>query len=239
MSSPLPPLSSARSRLLSADATRRSLESHLSSLLSQLPAGVGMSGPLVDAEGYPRADVDVYTVRTVRQQVIMARNDLTRATDALHEALGEVHAEEGPGVAAGSSSGLGARGATPPDLSSRAGAPAPAAPFALVDAVAAGSPAAAAGFLEHDLILAWGALRSSSSAGGGSGSGSGVAGVGGGAGVARPTVADVGASVRAGEPITVVVQRGGAQVQLVVTPQRWDGLGLLGCHIVPFGGGSG
>jgi len=32
--------------------------------------GVGMSGSLVDDEQFPRADVDVYTVRYSRQRVI-------------------------------------------------------------------------------------------------------------------------------------------------------------------------
>ncbi|KAL7986659.1 hypothetical protein Chor_012942 [Crotalus horridus] len=32
--------------------------------------GVGMSEPLVDADGYPRADVDIYQVRTVRHNII-------------------------------------------------------------------------------------------------------------------------------------------------------------------------
>uniref|UniRef100_A0A452J4E3 Nas2 N-terminal domain-containing protein n=1 Tax=Gopherus agassizii TaxID=38772 RepID=A0A452J4E3_9SAUR len=32
--------------------------------------GVGMNEPLVDAEGYPRADVDVYQVRAARHNII-------------------------------------------------------------------------------------------------------------------------------------------------------------------------
>ena len=31
---------------------------------------VGMSEPLVDAEGFPREDVDVYQVRTARNKII-------------------------------------------------------------------------------------------------------------------------------------------------------------------------
>ena len=33
-------------------------------------AGVGMTGPLVDEEGFPRSDIDVYAVRTARNRVI-------------------------------------------------------------------------------------------------------------------------------------------------------------------------
>lgn len=32
--------------------------------------GVGMHGRLVDSEGYPRADIDVYAVRTARHRII-------------------------------------------------------------------------------------------------------------------------------------------------------------------------
>ena len=38
--------------------------------------GIGLSEPLVDSEGYPRSDVDVYTVRHTRAQIIRLRNDL-------------------------------------------------------------------------------------------------------------------------------------------------------------------
>ena len=31
---------------------------------------VGMDGPLVDAEGFPRADIDVYSVRHARHSII-------------------------------------------------------------------------------------------------------------------------------------------------------------------------
>lgn len=31
---------------------------------------VGMEGELVDGEGYPRSDIDVYAVRTARNKII-------------------------------------------------------------------------------------------------------------------------------------------------------------------------
>ncbi len=36
-------------------------------------ADVGMTGPLVDAEGFPRSDIDVYAVRTARNRIIRER----------------------------------------------------------------------------------------------------------------------------------------------------------------------
>lgn len=35
--------------------------------------GVGMHEPLVDAEGFPRADIDLYQVRTARHNIICER----------------------------------------------------------------------------------------------------------------------------------------------------------------------
>ncbi len=34
-----------------------------------------MRGQLVDSEGFPRGDIDVYSVRSARQRVLCLRND--------------------------------------------------------------------------------------------------------------------------------------------------------------------
>ena len=36
-----------------------------------------------------------------------------------------------------------------------------------------------------------------------------------------------------GRSLEVLVLRGGAAVGLAVTPRRWEGLGLLGCRLLP------
>lgn len=36
--------------------------------------GVGMDDPLVDNEGFPRNDIDIYTVRTARNRIICKLN---------------------------------------------------------------------------------------------------------------------------------------------------------------------
>lgn len=94
-------------------------------------------------------------------------------------------------------------------------------PFAAVDEVTPGSPAAEAGLLVGDAIVLFGSLRCME-------------------GVPRPTLAEVGGTVRAREgqptPVHVLRAHAGGQgqrevVQLTLTPRRWSGQGLLGCHI--------
>ena len=49
---------------------RSEIEKDLQSSLEALPPDPGMLGPLVDREGFPRADVDVALVRQLRQKII-------------------------------------------------------------------------------------------------------------------------------------------------------------------------
>lgn len=52
------------------------------------PGQPGFSEPLVDREGFPRADVDVYRVRGDRHRHACLRNDYKEVMDALQHALG-------------------------------------------------------------------------------------------------------------------------------------------------------
>lgn len=52
---------------------------------------IGMSEPLVDAEGFPRNDVDVYLVRTTRAQIIRLQNDFKEIMRQIEEQLVAVH----------------------------------------------------------------------------------------------------------------------------------------------------
>eukprot|EP00168_Porphyra_purpurea_P017657 TRINITY_DN6182_c0_g1_i2.p4 TRINITY_DN6182_c0_g1~~TRINITY_DN6182_c0_g1_i2.p4 ORF type:complete len:137 (+),score=46.05 TRINITY_DN6182_c0_g1_i2:113-523(+) len=71
---------------------RDALERELSALVDALlaPGGGGLSGPLVDAEGYPRTDIDVALVRTRRNRVATLRTDVEALSNTLHAKLQEV-----------------------------------------------------------------------------------------------------------------------------------------------------
>ena len=53
-----------------------------------------MKGALVDREGFPRADIDIYAVRTARQKVLCLQNDHKALMKLLEKKLHQLHAEE-------------------------------------------------------------------------------------------------------------------------------------------------
>ncbi|KPJ00727.1 26S proteasome non-ATPase regulatory subunit 9 [Papilio xuthus] len=54
---------------------------------------VGMHDSLVDSDGYPRNDIDVYKVRHTRHQIICLQNDHKAIMKRIEEGLYEVHSE--------------------------------------------------------------------------------------------------------------------------------------------------
>ena len=142
---------------------KSNIEAELESNISILKANnVTMQTPLVDAEGFPRADIDIYAVRGARVRIIELRNDLKAVVDAIGKALEAIY---DPAIQRSSQI----------DSSSER----PLQPFAKVDGVAPGSPAAEAvriynvltlklkriyyqGLQRDDLIVKFGQLDESS-----------------------------------------------------------------------------
>ncbi|XP_030873175.1 26S proteasome non-ATPase regulatory subunit 9 isoform X2 [Leptonychotes weddellii] len=56
--------------------------------------GVGMNEPLVDCEGYPRSDVDLYQVRTARHNIVCLQNDHQAIMKQVETALHQLHARD-------------------------------------------------------------------------------------------------------------------------------------------------
>lgn len=107
---------------------------------------VGMDGKLVDSEGYPRADIDLYKVRTARQQIICLSNDYKTVLSQLEDEIAAVHAKSRE---VASSNGGATATATRP-------------PFARITQVDAGSPAHEAGLCVGDEIAQFGPLTHTS-----------------------------------------------------------------------------
>lgn len=146
--SPPPTLSTLRTHALALSTHQRTLESTLSSLLSTLSAQNALPGtPLTDKDGFPRADIDdLPSVARDRQAVVRLRNDLAhvqrRAAKAL-ERVFERAEEDGNDVSAESNE-------TPMDQSADQLV---LTPFARIDGVAPGSPAADAVRSFHFLVI--------------------------------------------------------------------------------------
>lgn len=200
-------------------------------LQEQFPAGTPpqdvMTAKLVDKDGFPRADVDVYRVRHLRQELVCLRNDLKGINEQISKSLEALHA-------------------LPPDLrdafdklavkpETRQAAAAPVAavppsvltsPFALVDQVSAGSPADEAGIQVGDKIAVFGPLVWRS-------------------GEPKPALRDVSgvlttAMASPSPALQLQVHRpdttaplGYNVVSLTLVPHAWSGQSVLGCHVVP------
>jgi 26S proteasome non-ATPase regulatory subunit 9 len=131
------PKETAHARIQTLMTQRSTIEASIASQSTILTTnGVTMETPLVDREGFPRADIDVYNVRLARVRIIELRNDLRGVMDEIGQLLEVVYKPGGDG----SSSSDAAAG------KSTSGAPEKEElkPFAKVDGVAPSSPAAEA-----------------------------------------------------------------------------------------------
>ena len=61
-------------------------------------ADVGMNGPLIDSEGYPRNDIDIVKVRTARQKIICLMNDHKEIMKKISDALEFIHQQNSNGT---------------------------------------------------------------------------------------------------------------------------------------------
>jgi 26S proteasome non-ATPase regulatory subunit 9 len=55
---------------------------------------VGMTGKLVDTEGYPRADLDLYKVKSTRQKINCLQNDFKHLMERMEQELIKIHANK-------------------------------------------------------------------------------------------------------------------------------------------------
>ncbi|XP_075034107.1 26S proteasome non-ATPase regulatory subunit 9 [Mixophyes fleayi] len=165
---------------------------------------IGMDGPLVDAEGYPRADVDLYQVRTARHNIVCLQNDHKTIMKDIEEALYSLHARDKEkrqkDEAEAQVEALQRSHVLP-------------VAFARVDTVTSGSPASMSGLQVGDEIAKFGSVNINN----------------------FQTLQNIANVVQhsEGRPLSVTVIRDGKSVNLGLTPQRWNGKGLLGCNIIP------
>lgn len=218
----------SKEKLKELYATREEMEKEMAEIAQRLtePGMPGLRGALVDREGFPIPGVDLYQVRGDRGRYATLRNDHSEVTKELEKRLAELHLQAGvtKGVAAMelTREAIEKQQRDEDDAFMRAraraaaryGAPPSARAFAYVDEVTPRSPADEAGMRVGDVVTMFGDVVGPHEAG------------------TLPAVAAALAE-REGEPVAVWVSRGGTDVRLDVTPRRWEGRGLLGCHMRP------
>uniref|UniRef100_A0A674CSY5 26S proteasome non-ATPase regulatory subunit 9 n=1 Tax=Salmo trutta TaxID=8032 RepID=A0A674CSY5_SALTR len=77
-----------------AESTKLSYLSKDTLLENGSSESVGMEGPLVDAEGFPRADVNVYQIRTAKHSISCLQNYHKAIMVEIEMALHRLHARE-------------------------------------------------------------------------------------------------------------------------------------------------
>lgn len=118
---------------------KKDIESKIQDFESILRSqNVGMKTALVDADGYPRADIDIYAIKHARAALAPLYNDLTSKTGEIESALIALHS-------------------IPVDPTETAQV-IEIRPFAKVNGVAPDSPAGSSGLQRGDLILMFGEI---------------------------------------------------------------------------------
>lgn len=178
---------------------------------------IGMTGELIDKEGYPRSDIDIYKVRLARQQINRLKNDYGALLVEIEKELVNIHSkfkeEDKPGEFVQKTIPV----SNEQIIEHK--------PFAKITQVDSDSPSAEAGLKPDDEIIQFGPFLHSNT---------------------QKSLIEIGAHVRNSEDkvILVKIQRndsndasmqinGKKKVIVKLVPKKWSGHGLIGCKIIP------
>ncbi|KAF5862260.1 putative 26S proteasome regulatory subunit [Aspergillus alliaceus] len=201
---------------------KESIEEELSALSSVLTShGVNMNSSLTTFDDYPRDDIDVAQIRTIRAKIIRLRYDhkevMKYLEKGIHDHFSNLQRVQGETSSIGSTN---RSSEAQPNLvtNSLSGAAMLGPPFARVNSVAVASPADRAGLKTGDKIRNFGSVNWTN----------------------HERLSKVADLVQQNEGRTLIVkvarQDGDniTDLDLELVPRRdWGGRGLLGCHLVP------
>ncbi|XP_011881654.1 PREDICTED: 26S proteasome non-ATPase regulatory subunit 9 [Vollenhovia emeryi] len=198
-------LQEAKDTVLQLMKEKDRIESDLRALKEVLDSNhVGTDEPLVDSEGYPRQDIDVYQARHTRHKIICLTNDHKDLMRKIEEGLHRVHALVGSSIA----------GQLLPDVPDNQEAEVESLePFLRVNLVSPGSPAETAGIQVEDLILEFGSVHYRNFK-------------------SLTDIGKLVENSRY-KTVNVKIRRGSNVIVLLLTPRPWVGKGLLGCNVIP------
>ncbi|KAJ8767924.1 hypothetical protein K2173_020864 [Erythroxylum novogranatense] len=205
---------------------RSAMELEMNSIIERLcvPGGPGLSGNLLDAEGFPRPDIDIPSVRSERHRLAELRNDHKQISEKINENIQLLHSARLADRSSSSKDSVNQNSL----MDVRVGhvssqnvimrdSPSSmdvdglvSVPFAVVDEIADASPTAEDGLQLGDQIVKFGNVEYQ---------------------VGQNLLEKLASEARANEgcAVPVTVMRQGAAMNLTVTPRTWQGRGLLGC----------
>lgn len=82
-----------RREVMELMAMKDGVEAEIKAIISDL-GPVGVNGPLVDAEGFPRADIDVHGVRILRNRLARLQNDHKAMMGDIEKGLHAYHSAQ-------------------------------------------------------------------------------------------------------------------------------------------------
>ncbi|KAL7068993.1 hypothetical protein ACR3K2_05260 [Cryptosporidium serpentis] len=185
----------------------------LTEFLNSFGSDVGIKGSLVDSEGFPRADVDLYGIRSARNRLAILNTDYSEVMKKIETKLIELHSQSKINVPHPS------KKQSCEDLGKLI-------PFARVDDIKEASPAYESGLRVGDLILKFGSLYVKE--------GSTEQQI-------NTTFEDIPTKVveSLSKILHIIVSRpkdssdlNKKVINIEVAPKKWSGSGYLGCHIV-------
>ncbi|XP_067632699.1 26S proteasome non-ATPase regulatory subunit 9 [Eurosta solidaginis] len=175
---------------------------------------VGIHGTLVDDNGFPRSDIDVYQVRQARQQIICLQNDHKALMEEIEKNLHKLHAEAADDQSQALTHKAAVMHLEDYEIVNAADVmPEPMQIIVKVNLISPGSPAEDAGLRVGDEILEFGTINCTNF---------------------RNDINQIGNVVQhmQNQRIPLKVQRLSEQLDLIIIPKTWSGRGLLGCNIV-------
>lgn len=201
----------ARKKVMDLIARRMNIEQRIQEFGNILTRnGLGMDEPLVDEEGFPLSNIDIYAVRHARVEIIRLQNDYKVLMREIENGLNEYY--NYTDNASNSISNEYYGNINKKDLNNN-GNDESYIPFAKITNVVPQSPAYESGLQNDDFILKFGSVTKDNFI----------------------NLSNIGTMVQhsIGNNIEVKILRDGTILTFNLIPQRWVGIGLLGCSISP------
>jgi 26S proteasome non-ATPase regulatory subunit 9 len=168
--------------------------------------------PLVDESGFPNSSIeDIPKVAHARRRIKMLNNDYTKVLLEIQSIIPSIMEMDKKGHLGVSSAPKETESHSLHQLE----------PIAIVNSVCPDSPACESGMKQGDLIIHFGPINAN-------------------------TISSLGdisteTKLREGQPFSILVARDPTNsnelVKLSLTPKKWNGPGLLGCHLLPWSRG--